>query len=61
MPNLRQLLIGAALLMFAIVAVAGIALLNSAHPLGQHLGQQDAENAAAEIFNVDMGVSAEVS
>jgi hypothetical protein len=25
------------------------------------LGQQDAENAAAEIFNVDMGVSAEVS
>jgi hypothetical protein len=57
MPNFRQLLIGALLLVIAIVIAAGITLRTAVHPLGE----QDAESKTAQIFNVDMGLSADVS
>jgi hypothetical protein len=56
MPNFRQLLIGVLLLALAIAVVAGVALRNAAQPLGS----ADAESAAAQLFSIDMGLSADL-
>jgi sensor domain CHASE-containing protein len=57
MPPIRQILISVLLLALAIAVVAGIALRNAvAHPLNQ----QDSERAAAQMFSVEMGLSADL-
>jgi hypothetical protein len=57
MPHLRQILISVLLLALAVAVVAGIALRHAvAHPLNQ----QDIERDAAQMFSVEMGLSADL-
>jgi hypothetical protein len=57
MPPIRKILISILLLALALAVVAGVSLRHAvAHPLNQ----QDSERGAAQMFSVEMGLSADL-